>query len=137
MSQFKKSTCKHFNGTVNECCRADVNYRQLVGGPDYGWARRLPCMSKYAGPDAVTCAKREEPTAEETAESEAEMKEHMNRFMKVQQLIIAMKKEFKGRSGQAIKTCPVCAGNLHMTIAGYNGHVHGRCETANCLAWME
>ena len=33
--------------------------------------------------------------------------------------------------------CPMCKGKLHMYQSAYNGHVHGKCETPNCLYWME
>ena len=33
--------------------------------------------------------------------------------------------------------CPECKGKLHLSQSGYNGHVHGICETANCVRWME
>lgn len=40
----------------------------------------------------------------------------------------------KGTKGEI--ECPKCKGKLHYTISGYNGHVWGKCETENCLAWM-
>ena len=33
--------------------------------------------------------------------------------------------------------CPACQGKLHLTQAGCNGHVHGKCETDGCANWME
>lgn len=37
-----------------------------------------------------------------------------------------------------IEECPVCKGKLHWSRAiGYNGHVHAKCETPDCLAWTE
>ena len=34
--------------------------------------------------------------------------------------------------------CPVCkAGRLRYSRAGYNGHIHARCSTPSCVAWME
>jgi hypothetical protein len=41
-------------------------------------------------------------------------------------------------SGGGIMDCPVCkTGKLKYSRAGYNGHVHGRCSTNGCVAWME
>lgn len=28
-------------------------------------------------------------------------------------------------------------GRLHLSQSSYNGHVHGRCETDDCVRWME
>lgn len=33
--------------------------------------------------------------------------------------------------------CPVCKGKLHLSQSSYNGHVHGKCETEQCVSWME
>lgn len=38
---------------------------------------------------------------------------------------------------QEVIECPVCKGRLHLSQAAYNGHVHGQCETAGCVNWME
>ena len=32
--------------------------------------------------------------------------------------------------------CPKCGNILKYTRYSYNGHIHGRCETLNCLCWM-
>ena len=34
-------------------------------------------------------------------------------------------------------TCPVCGGTLYFRVANCNGHVHAKCKTDGCLAWME
>lgn len=37
-------TCVHFTGVYrSDACAAGVNYRDLAGGSDLGWVRRLPC----------------------------------------------------------------------------------------------
>jgi hypothetical protein len=41
-------------------------------------------------------------------------------------------------AGAGVMDCPVCgAGKLRYSRRGYNGHVHGRCSTEGCVAWME
>lgn len=41
-------------------------------------------------------------------------------------------------SGSGEMACPVCnGGKLQYSRSGYNGHVHARCSTADCVAWME
>ena len=41
----------------------------------------------------------------------------------------------KDRTG--VVECPICKGQLHLSQSAYNGHVWGKCETADCIAWME
>lgn len=43
----------------------------------------------------------------------------------------------KGKSAAEVVECPACNGRLHLSIAAYNGHVHGKCETPGCVSWME
>ncbi len=45
------------------------------------------------------------------------------------------KKEPFGK--QEVIECPMCKGRLHLSQSSYNGHVHGKCETADCVSWME
>lgn len=33
--------------------------------------------------------------------------------------------------------CPKCKGVLHFSKAKSNGHTRGKCESENCLSWME
>ena len=38
---------------------------------------------------------------------------------------------------QGTVTCPKCGGELGYSISGYNGHIHGQCNTTRgCLSWM-
>lgn len=38
---------------------------------------------------------------------------------------------------QEVIECPMCKGRLHLSQSAYNGHVLGKCETDNCVSWME
>jgi len=33
--------------------------------------------------------------------------------------------------------CPKCGGVLQYGVSSYNGHTRGKCDTENCLTWME
>lgn len=59
------SHCKHFDGITKGTCRAGVVFDTL---PYPG----LPCVERFRRPDIGDCEKREMPTAEEIAASEAE-----------------------------------------------------------------
>lgn len=143
----RKGTCKHFNGLglgdrkgAERRCNAGVCYRNHVGGPDFGWGARIPCItdSTLGRPDQrIPCRKYEEPTDEEVATFDAQIQKDIERVVKVEPLIATMKTEFKDRDGEKTVACPICGGNLRMTHSSYNGHVHGVCDTKNCIAWME
>lgn len=141
--------CVHYNGTVNECCEAGANYRQLAG-PGDAFALRLPChgpeyrlgrgQSLPRAEVVVTCDKRRVPTKEEIEADERESKESMDRLMKIRAAIVAAcggpwKKGMGGSQGTV--TCPCCPGLVRYSRAGYNGHIHAHCSTAGCASWME
>lgn len=52
--------CVHHRSPIhNKTCSAGVNYRELVGGPDFGWMARRPCVrnSKLAKEPVAKCDK--------------------------------------------------------------------------------
>lgn len=84
-----------------------------------------------------TCEKYEEPTAEDIAADDAAMEAAIARMKRTLPLCARIKAEHKGESWKGVETCPECGGKLHLSHAAMNGHVWGKCETENCLAWME
>lgn len=140
----RAGTCVHFNGMGldrKRRCEAGVNYRELVGGPDLGWCTRAPCI-KLGGtqrdPAAVVpCERYLEPTAEQIAQSKAERAARSTQFQLAFPLIERVKRERRGSNWSGVVECPACKGKLHISHARSNGHVHGRCESAGCLHWME
>lgn len=123
----KAGTCRHFTGVQNKTCKAGVDYEAVSP---------IPCIDKYRKGDC-TCDKYEEPSQAEIDEWQAFLDERMEMHRKVGPVIVAIKREHKGKSWQGVVECPCCGGKLHVSHAAYNGHVHGRCETEDCISWME
>lgn len=145
-----KDTCKHYGGAFHDkTCRAGVAFADVT--PEWettaGQMLRLPCHTKpYPNATPVqlehhakrgTCAKFEAPTDAEIAESKREIEAAVQRVAKTIPLISRVKKEHEGKQWAGVETCPICGGRLHLTHSSFNGHVWGRCGTADCLAWME
>ena len=128
----KAGKCRHFNGIQHKVCEAGVSYDSLPRNERGGLV--LPCIQPEC---QFTCDKYEEPTPEEIAADEEWMRQRMEMHEKVAVVVAPIRKEYKGRSGRGTITCPCCGGNLHWSISGYNGHMHGRCETEGCISWME
>jgi hypothetical protein len=146
----RPGTCKHFNGSYhNKTCLAGVCYRDVTPDPDKpGSALREPCRTRmlFSNPNEAQrksfdgrgkCEKYAEPSKEEIAAYEAETEAAIARMMKATAVISEVKREHRGKSWSGVKECPVCGGRLHMSHSGYNGHVHGKCETKDCIAWIE
>ncbi len=131
----KKGICKHFRGTINKRCGRGVVIRELVGGPDRGWVTRLPCHQ--ANTTAIGCEQYAEPTDDEVAEYDAEVAKDAARMKVLAPAISRIKEENQGKNTKGTMECPICGGDLHWTHAAYNGHVWGRCETKDCVSWME
>lgn len=133
--------CVHFRGVQHDTCKVDINLRQLVGGDDFGWARRIPCLKSDAEQCVVTCEKREFMNREQ---AEAEVKRDDERMRKAMIGISAahhdakQKGIVKGVGGAREIPCPVeCGGTLRYRVASINGHMHAACTTKGCLQWME
>jgi hypothetical protein len=136
----KKGSCIHYTGIQKDCCRAGVNYEQLVGGKVIGWAMMLPCwtstMAHAKNFTKVACAKYTEPTDAQIEERRTEIDAVMDRMRKVMPVVNVWRKRAPKGKSEVIE-CPACAGRLHLVQSAYNGHVHGQCETADCVRWME
>ncbi len=95
----------------------------------------LAVIEKY-GPQG-TCEKYEEPTPKDLASYDDQIAMATARMKKTLPLVARVKAEHKGESWHGTEPCPVCGGVLHLTHAACNGHVWGRCETEECVSWME
>lgn len=127
-----------FNGSTGGKCRAGVDpIYSFCGGDRFGWVKKVPCL-RTNETDAI-CPAAEYPTQEEARQKAAEFEAYIDDFValltKVRPAIEAQHKATGAWSGTL--DCPKCAKPLHWSKAQCNGHVHARCETEECVAWME
>ena len=118
-------------------CGAGVDLHKAWDGVKFD---ERPCFLDKKGnpnPGALPCEDLLRPTPEEIALAEAHTKECMDRMMVVLGGIADWRVKHKGKSHAEVVVCPACSGRLHLSIAAYNGHVHGKCETSGCVSWME
>jgi len=140
--------CTHYNGLCGPGMRDDEKTRACDAGVVYLTVKstdpgrkgfdRYPCFREGEG---VPCEKRHFPTPEEVA---AEVAESNASFERLKSGLAAAGQDAKakgfgkGKGGTGSIPCPVCkTGTLHYSVAGYNGHMHGRCSTGGCVAWMQ
>ncbi len=131
--------CIHYSYNLDvrpgepDTCEAGVDYA-TVRGPNQ------PCFLNDQGqsrPGARKCAHLRRPTAEEIATHEAWHEKHMEMMAVVMTGIRGWRRAHQRQNFAEVVECPACKGRLHLSIAAYNGHVHGRCETDGCVSWME
>jgi len=134
-------SCVHFNGIQHDKCGAGINIREMVAGPDFGWAARIPCIITALSKEKAVCPSISLPTREE-AEKEYDNEEvsfdrHMKAFRAAHD--DAKAKGFKiGNGGMGSIPCPMeCGGQLRYSVARVNGHMHAACSTKGCVSWME
>lgn len=118
-----------------DTCEAGVDYEAWHGvGHD-----KQPCFLEngLSRPGAMRCPHLRVPTPDEIAAHNEWLE---NRFVKQGIVMVGIapwRAAHKGRSASEVVECPACKGRLHLSIAAYNGHVHGHCETEGCVSWME
>lgn len=145
-----KHTCKHFCGLRDKQCSAGVRYDDVTPRPkEPGCALRIPCTlpEKFDNrlsenqrsqlKEKGTCEKFELPTDEEIAKFEASIREVIERHTKLDPWISSMRKKHRSTGFRGVVECPICQGKLHFTVSNYNGHTSGRCESENCVNYIE
>lgn len=120
-------------------CEAGVRYDSFApkeGGPRY---TVQPCFldKGQSKPDALPCEHLRRPTPEEMAASDKWSADRMSVLGTVMTGIKPWRDKWKGKSHGEVVECPACKGRLSLSIAAYNGHVHGACATEGCASWME
>jgi hypothetical protein len=135
--------CKHFNGVQNDACAAGVVYESVrldhdplpnAGTSAGKTTRSLPCLARF-NPGGATCALATFPTREEAEEREARSTAYLNAVFAARRIIVEQTCGMRGVRGSV--ECPTCGKRLGFSVASSNGHIHARCETPDCLAWME
>lgn len=127
--------CKYYNGTINKACDAGVLYESVRLAEAKGF-EAYPCFGQ-----GNQCAHRAMPTEAEVDAKIAEINKRTANIIQARTAIVERcggpwKKGQAGSSGTV--ACPVCkSGSLGFTRSGYNGHIHARCSTKDCVAWME
>lgn len=129
--------CIHYRSPYHDkTCEAGIPFERWRGVH----MDKQPCFLDKKGEstlDALPCECLRRPTAQEIALHEEWKKTRKNRMGVLMRGIAPWRAAHKGKSAHEIVECPICRGRLHLSIAGYNGHIHGRCETADCVSWME
>lgn len=133
------SDCRHFTGIQNKACASGVVYDDLTEDGKYS----LPCKKCFAGGrrDPAICESFQTMTreeAEDCADKDLEQAAKVMLAMRAAHDDAKLKRFGKGQGGADSLPCPTgCGGRLYYRVAGINGHMHARCETPNCVSWME
>jgi hypothetical protein len=128
----RMETCFHFTGVSEKKCKVGIEYPH---GP-------LPCIAPFKK-DGVRpdCDKRELYTREQAVTYIEKINKSYERLVVAMAACQKDAKELgygKKHGGVGKVPCPVCkTGTLHYSVASYNGHMHGKCSTKDCVSWMQ
>lgn len=130
--------CKHYRAmSDHDTCEKGIAYDSFKGLP----YEKRPCFERD-GAAPCGCDLAEFPTAEERVERDRLMEIRFVNAGKARKAIVdhlggPWKAGMDGDSGEI--DCPVCGVGmaLQFSRSGYNGHIHARCKTADCVCWME
>ena len=136
---FAMNYCQHYKpqGAKTVCAAgADIkNIQRVATGPkSIKWG---PCIEGHLLTDPLAHCPKWLRTTREMGERRADHIEKSMREMTLAGPVVSAWRKKQPYGKQEVIECPVCKGRLHLSQAAYNGHVHGRCETADCLNWME
>ena len=134
-----KTTCRHMDRSgpwdLSSVCKAGVRLGDLIDDQP-GWVLKIPCRY-MAGGCPVACDKFAPKTMDELQAEDDAAEASIARTLAAMTVVPEIKQAHKGKNWSGTRVCPVCDGTLHLSHAASNGHVHGRCETDGCVAWME
>ncbi len=128
--------CIHRNGMKmfrEGKCKTGVTIVDFNGGEKKGLLGKLPCSGKEC---VAKCDKFLKPSAEQIKEHEGWFEEAVARITKLNPLIKKLKEE-NPNGGVGNVECHACGKNLHWSVSAYNGHIHLKCETDDCVSMME
>lgn len=96
-----------------------------------------PCIGGHKASDVLALCPKWERRSLEHAEKRADAFEAAMNQMAVVMPVVNVWRDKPPIGKQEVIECPACKGKLHLSQSSYNGHVHGKCETEDCVSWME
>lgn len=140
---FEMNYCQHYTHGkgADMVCKVGMDLKAIkkvpTGERHLKWG---PCIEGHTLPDPKAHCPHWIRRTRQMGESRADAVEQSERQMELVMPVVAKWRTWteKNRvSKQEVIECPACAGRLHLTQSAYNGHVWGRCETKDCVSWME
>lgn len=141
---FDRNYCTHYapqpgSFKADYCALGCGASKRMQDARAAGEPNMTPCIGGHTTPNVLKLCPKWERRSLEHAEKRADaIAEMMNRMALVMPVVDKWRIKPKPKAYRAEDIqCPVCGGRLHLGQSDYNGHVHGTCETPDCVWWME
>lgn len=135
---FHRNYCVHYQPRETVCGAgvSDAERPRVATGPKgIKWG---PCIGGHTLDNPCGfCPKWERRSLEEAEAYADDVEEMLRSMLVVDPVLNAWRSKGSKKGKQEVIECPVCKGRLHLEESSYNGHVHAKCETTDCVAFME
>lgn len=129
---FHMNYCVHYKP---QGIRFGEDYCELKCGAVAG--HKKPCIGGHnLETPLTTCNKWERRSLESAIARHERIEQSFDLMEKIGPVVSAWRNK-PPRGKQEVIDCPACGGRLHLSQAASNGHVWGKCETEDCVSWME
>lgn len=137
---FHLDYCQHYNPEPRKDndCDLGVDAETLTLG--FKLARPCICsLAKDSGKPIAVCEKFRERTTESAVDYANTVEKSMEQFLTTLPWIGKIKEQCQGKKTdqQGIDTCPVCSKRIGWSWTPDNGHMSARCETEDCVNFIE
>lgn len=140
--EFEMNYCQHYHvGRLDKLeitCNKGMDIKSIrLPRDEKTGAFSQPCLKGHLLPDPLAVCPHWLRRTREMGEARADRWEKTVSDMRKVGPVVAEWRKREPIGKQDIVACPACGGKLHLSQSAYNGHVHGKCETADCVSWME
>lgn len=138
--EFEMNYCQHYarGKGADMICKAGVDLKTMqkvvTGDRQIKWG---PCIEGHTLDKPTAHCPHWIRRTREMGEKRADSIEKSIRQMEVVMPVVDAWRSNPPKGKSETVKCPECGGKLHLSQAGYNGHVWGKCETEGCVSWME
>lgn len=134
----RDDVCKYYRPSmIEDACEKGHKLEDKIvdfkSGPIWN---RIPCWDR----SGLTCEDKENYTREEVEAFEKECDELIEASEKCKKAILSYIRENGYNIRQDLQdwiVCPLCGSQLYFFYAGYNGHVHAKCDQDGCIEFQE
>ena len=139
---FDRNYCTHYapkpGSLQSDYCALGCDASQrMKDARDAGEPNMTPCIGGHNTPNVLNLCPKWQRRSLEHAEKRADSIEKMMRRMAVVDPVISAWRKKEPRGKAEVIECPACKGRLHLKQSSYNGHVSAKCETEDCVAFIE
>lgn len=128
--------CNYRSPNEGTECSAGIPFARWQTTP----FNQQPCFLNKDGtskPGAASCPKLRLPTAAEIAQHDVYVRRRGVMLFAALGAIEPWRAKQAGRGGNTKLECPVCKGVLHVSMARNNGHLSAKCETKDCVEFIQ